>query len=259
MSAKRETVALLSDVHGNLEAFTAVLDDIHHHGVKTVINLGDVVGYGPDPEACIDLAAEHCTVNLCGNHDHAVLFQAIGFNAIARAAVDFVRARLKPDSSRSDPDRERRWRFLESLAQSYSGRDFVAMHGSPRQPVTEYILPSDPEADFLKLQAVFSAMTKPLAFVGHTHFPGVIEEGRRDFIMPQYFYNKYALGDTRAIINVGSVGQPRDRDIRSCYVIYDGAHVVYRRVEYDLEATVNKIKQSGGLHEACGLRLREGR
>ncbi len=254
-------VALISDVHGNHEALVAVMADIRNRGVETVINLGDIVGYGPNPEECIDIAQNTCDINLCGNHDYAVLHSAEGFNPVARAAVDFVRKRMQPQDNEPDADKVRRWNFLGELEPLYEDDqlDMEVMHASPRQPITEYVLPSDPEMDPFKIQEIFSAMNHRVAFVGHTHFPGVVEEGREWFLLPGQFDGRYEIGERRAIINVGSVGQPRDRDIRSCYVMFDGHTAEYCRVGYDVEATVRKIRQSGGLHEVCGLRLREGR
>ncbi len=252
-------VALISDVHGNLEAITAVLKDIRDQGIDTIINLGDTVGYGPDPEVCVDLVAEGCKHNLCGNHDYAVLHSADGFNPVARAAVDYVRAIMRVVKDHPDPDKERRWEWLGNLEPIYECDEFEAMHASPRQPITEYVLPSDPELDPFKIQDIFEAMSHPVAFVGHTHFPGIVEEGHDWFLVPQSFDQTYTVGDRRVIANVGSVGQPRDRDVRSCYVIFDGRTISYRRVAYDVESTVDKVKKSGGLHEICGLRLREGR
>lgn len=259
MATRHEPIALISDIHGNLEALRAVMDDIAAQGIATIINMGDVVGYGPNPEACIDIIAERCAINLCGNHDYAVLHDAEGFNPVAKAAVDFVRARMEPKEGEADPDKARRWAFLQDLEPIYEGEGFEAMHASPRQPITEYILPSDPEMDPYKLENIFGAMNRPLAFVGHTHFPGVIEESSDYFIMPQTFEGGYRLNGRTAIVNVGSVGQPRDRDVRSCYVAFDGERVTWRRVAYDIESTVRKVNESGGLHEICGLRLREGR
>ncbi|MCX7935072.1 MAG: metallophosphoesterase family protein [Planctomycetota bacterium] len=254
-----EPIAILSDIHGNLEAAEAVFSDIAAQGVERILNLGDTVGYGPDPEACVDLVAVRCQWNLCGNHDYAVLHEAEGFNPIARAAVDYVRNRMKPSPQCQDADTLRRWQFLENLEPIYEEDCFEAMHASPRQPITEYVLPSDPEMDPHKVREIFAAMSHRVAFIGHTHFPGIIEEDRDGFLMPQMFAQVYHLGERRALINVGSVGQPRDRDTRCCYVIFDGETVVYRRVAYDIETTVAKVRRCGGLHEVCGLRLREGR
>ena len=260
MPEAREPIAVISDVHGNLEALTAVIDDIRGQGIRTIYNLGDTVGYGPDPVACIDLVDAACAVNLCGNHDYAVLFDAEGFNPIAKKSVDYHRKLLQPAPDNDDVEVERRWRWLSALEPMMEGDGFEAMHGSPRQPITEYVLPSDPEMDPIKLGDIFSAMSQHVAFVGHTHFPGVLEENNESFLMLSSLAGKYRINDaSRAIINVGSVGQPRDRNPRSCYLVYDGESVTYRRVEYDVEKTVQKILAQPEIHPASGLRLRDGR
>ena len=255
-----EPIAIISDVHANLEALTAVIDDIRGQGVRDIYNLGDTVGYGPDPAACIDLVDAACNVNLCGNHDYAVLFDAEGFNPIAKKSVDYHRKILQPTPENDDNETERRWKWLGNLEPMHESPRFEAMHGSPRQPITEYVLPSDPEMDPLKLNDIFSAMSQSVAFVGHTHFPGVLEEHNESFLMLSTLSGRYQIHDNcRAIVNVGSVGQPRDRNPKSCYVIYDGQSVTYRRVEYDVEKTVQKILALQEIHPASGLRLRDGR
>lgn len=260
MPEPQAPVAIISDVHGNLEALTAVIEDIRGQGVGTIYNLGDTVGYGPDPAACIDLVDAACAVNLCGNHDYAVLFDAEGFNPIAKKSVDYHRKVLQPTPENEDSEAVRRWTWLSNLEPMLEGRGFESMHGSPRQPITEYVLPSDPEMDPLKITDIFSAMSQHVAFVGHTHFPGVLEENNESFLMLSTVSSRYRINPgTRAIVNVGSVGQPRDRNPRSCYVIYDGESVVYRRVEYDVEKTVQKILNQPEIHPASGLRLRDGR
>lgn len=260
MPDAREPIAIISDVHGNLEALTAVIDDIRGQGIRTVYNMGDTVGYGPDPAACIDLVDAACAVNLCGNHDYAVLFDAEGFNPIAKKSVDYHRKLLQPSLENDDHEAERRWAWLSNLEPMLEGEGFEAMHGSPRQPITEYVLPSDPEMDPLKISDIFSAMSQHIAFVGHTHFPGVLEENNESFLMLSSISNRYRIQeDVRAIVNVGSVGQPRDRNPRSCYLVYDGEYINYRRVEYDVEKTVQKILAQPDIHPASGLRLRDGR
>lgn len=253
-------IAVISDVHSNFEALMAVLADIKNAGVGAIINLGDSVGYGPDPVACVDILEKVCTVNLCGNHDYAVLHQAEGFNPIARAAVDLVRSIMQPEERCANADKLRRWHFLETLLPLFVTRDYEFMHGSPRCPVTEYVLPSDPELDPFKLEEVFLAQERPVSFVGHTHFPGVVEEGNDMFILLDELENRtYYLHGRRAVINVGSVGQPRDNDSRACYVLLEPGKVTWRRVEYDIRKTVEKVRGQPRLHEMCGTRLLSGR
>ena len=261
-------IAVLSDIHANLEAFLAVLEDMRTvTQPEIVVNLGDTIGYGPDPAPCIDLAIGACDVNLCGNHDYAVVNEAEGFNPVARAAVDYHRSLLRPFGHPSDdPDRHRRWQWLlgldpmRCLSDEEDG-DVEFMHASPRQPISEYVLPTDPELDPDKIDILFSAMSGRVAFIGHTHFPGVIEEGAGDFWMPDMLgVDGYTvIGGKRALVNVGSVGQPRDRDPRACYVIFDQGRVEYRRIEYDLAQTQRKIRDTGKIHELCASRLADGR
>lgn len=258
MSDGGEKIAVISDIHANLEALVAVLDDIRGQGVSFVVNLGDTVGYGPDPEACIDLVDEACAVNLCGNHDCAVLLTAEDFNNMARKAVDYHRSLLYPEDEQ-DTSRVRRWEWLRSLHPMHETETFEAMHASPRQPITEYVLPSDPDVDPTKVRDLIAAMSRRVAFVGHTHFPGVLEEDREGFLLPFVIGQRYDLGKKKAIVNVGSVGQPRDRDPRSCYVIFDGLSVAFRRVEYNVEKTAAKIDALPELHPTTSQRLREGR
>jgi len=258
--ALAERMAIVSDIHANLAALEAVLEDIAGLGISVVLNLGDTVGYGPDPEACIDLAGAECRANLCGNHDYAVLNAAEGFNPVAKGAIDYHRFLLAPGPDAGE-DRLRRWAWLQDRETVHTESGFEAMHASPRNPIAEYILPSDPELDPYKIHDIFQAMIRPVVFVGHTHFPGIVEDGRKTFIHPSMLAGgMYRLGEGAVIVNVGSVGQPRDRDPRSCYVIFDGETVTYRRVAYDIEVTIEKVNATeGALHPICGLRLRDGR
>ncbi len=259
--SEAKPIAIISDVHGNLEALTAVLNDIRSQDIETIINLGDCVGYGADAEACIDILQIHATINICGNHDYAVLNSAEGFNYIAKNAVDYVRSMMNPKSYTNPDDNViRRWRFLNSLIPLYELGKYEFMHGSPRQPITEYVLPSDPEMDPFKLDSIFSAMTGDYAFVGHTHFPGVIEDDNDSYLMIEDLSDlSYNLTAKKAIINVGSVGQPRDYDSRSCYAVLRRGHVEWRRVEYDIETTISKISSHPVLDDQSGMRLKLGR
>jgi predicted phosphodiesterase len=252
-------IAFLSDVHGNANAFEAVLEDIASRGIDKIVNMGDVIGYGPEPERCIDLALENCPICLKGNHEYAILNSAEGFNPVAKGAVEFVRNRLMPGEN-SPEEVKRRWNYVNNLEVSYLGENVMATHASPRHEVMEYVLPSDPEMDPLKLDEIFEMMPVDLALVGHTHYPGVIEERSENFIVTGTIDNCYKIRNgTKAIVNVGSVGQPRDRDVRACYVELNGDEVYFHRVEYNVQDTVDKIHSSGALHESLGYRLLEGR
>jgi len=248
--------ALISDIHGNYEALKAVIADIDAQGADEVYFLGDVVGYGPEPESCIDLLEKRCSVFLMGNHDYAMLNVPVGFNPIAEQAIWCLKARMEPGIY-SMPWKRRRWKFLGNLKPAHLDDDRLFVHASPREPVSEYILPTDPLHNPEKIESLF-ARVEHLAFCGHTHLPGVYTE-EPDFRKPDVLNHRFEITDAKAIINIGSVGQPRDRDQRSCYVLLHDDHVEWRRVAYDIEKTVAKINRIGCLHPRNGDRLVEGR
>ncbi len=245
-----ERVAIISDIHANLEALEAVLADIDEQGAGRVLCLGDVVGYGIDAERCIDLVQRNCSLCLCGNHDWAVLNTALGFNQMARQAIELTRRRLAPTRWPSAA-RRRRWAF-----QSCNEGEWLLVHGSPRDPVSEYIFPEDVEVDPGKMEEIFAKVERA-CFVGHTHLPGVFVEGMA-FMSPAELGNRFELGRAKAVVNVGSVGQPRDGDVRACYVHLDDGQVFYRRVQYDVRKTMEKIRASH-LDALCAERLALGR
>lgn len=236
-----ERVALISDIHANREALEAVLADIDASGIGEVLCLGDVVGYGIDAEACIDLVARRCPMCLCGNHDWAVLNSAVGFNQVARQAVDVTRQRLKPRRW-SGPATRRRWAFLQGLPETHQRGEWLLVHASPRDPITEYIFPEDVEVDPEKMEDIFRRF-EHTCFVGHTHVPGVFADDMT-FRTPTELGGRYELGHGKAVVNVGSVGQPRDGDARACYVQVTDGVVAYRRVQYDFRKTMEKIRAS---------------
>ena len=249
--------ALISDIHGNLEALEAVLKDIESQNVDEVYCLGDIVGYGPDPEACIDLVEHTCALKLMGNHDFALLTAAYGFNPIARSAIDYIRERLKPDIY-SLPRKKHRWEFIGNLEERRREGEFLFVHASPRDPISEYLIPGDAELKPEKLATLFSMMPR-CAFGGHTHLPGVFTE-EPAFYTPAAVDHTWTFEEGKNfIINIGSVGQPRDRDSRACYLLLEDFDCRWRRVEYDFTKTIRKVEQIDHLDDRCGLRLAEGR
>jgi diadenosine tetraphosphatase ApaH/serine/threonine PP2A family protein phosphatase len=247
--------AIVSDIHANLEAFTAVLAEIERRGIQQIVCLGDIVGYGPNPMECLDLVRGRCRASLMGNHDFAVFYEPFNFNSGAEQACYWTRQCFEndPDVSR----RAARWNFLGSLPVRIKTAEFVAVHASPRRPINEYIFPDDIYTNPGKFVSIFERFEK-LCFCGHTHVPGVFLEGP-DFYSPDELDYKFTLANEKAIINVGSVGQPRDADPRSCYVIYDGASVEWRRVAYDVEKTRKQILAIPQLGQHLGDRLLVGR
>lgn len=249
--------AIISDIHANLEALNVVLSDIEPQGAEEILCLGDIVGYGPDPEECIDIVRERCSVCLMGNHDHAVLFGAEGFNPAAEEAVNYHRERLMPQPESSGAKKDR-WEWLRMLPSRHERDDFLFVHGSPRNPISEYVLESDVKWGFVsKLESMF-AVVKHHCFVGHSHRPGIVTEDLR-FLRAEEIDNVYDLPEQKSIINVGSVGQPRDKDSRACYVTIEEGQVLYHRLEYDYGLTQTKIAATGRLDASCGDRLAEGR
>lgn len=251
-------IALISDIHGNLEALGAVLKDIDSRGGTDVIYcLGDIVGYGPDPEACVDLVRERCTMHLMGNHDYALLKGAVGFNPVAKGAIDYHRQRMEPGAS-SQPRKQERWQFLTGLQPRHEDGEFLFVHASPRDAINEYMLPTDVAYDPDKVNDAFAHMTH-ICFVGHTHLPGVMTSDLT-FFTPEEVNNAYTYSpDVNVIINLGSVGQPRDSDARASYLEFDENGVRFHRVEYDHELTIRKVKRNAGLDDRCGTRLALGR
>ncbi|QEG42368.1 metallophosphoesterase family protein [Roseimaritima ulvae] len=246
--------AIISDIHGNLAALEAVMEDIRDQDISNIVCLGDTVGYGPDPCACIDMAMEF-DFSILGNHDNSALFDPEGFNVAAEQAIFWTRAQIEcgpdgPEASR------RRMEFLLELPRVIREDNVLFVHGSPRGPTTEYVFPEDANHP-RKMEKLFS-LVPWLCFQGHTHVPGIFTSDMR-FTRSADVQEAFTFSSgQKAMINVGSVGQPRDQDPRSCYVIFDGQSVQFRRIEYDIERTVKAIEDEPQLDNFLGYRLREG-
>ncbi len=253
------TRALISDIHANLEALNCVLDDIRQQEIKEITCLGDIVGYGPNPGECVDIVSERCAVTILGNHDQAALFDPDGFNPVALQAIYWTRDTLEQLGSPEDSDR--RFDFLGTLPRFVRESPYLFVHGSPREPTNEYVFPED-VYNQRKMSAEFDRIEQ-YCFQGHTHIPGVFTAGG-EFIPPEECDFRYSLGESKTIINVGSVGQPRDGDPRACYAILhdedkEHRYVEFRRVEYPFEETIAKIYAIPSLGNMLGDRLRSGR
>ncbi len=245
--------AIISDLHSNMAALTVVLEDIRSKGITEILCLGDVIGYGPEPEEALDLA-QGWKLILQGNHEEALLTDANNFNVRARDAINWTRKKLDLDSD--DPEKTVRWSFLEKLVPMQTVGNVLYVHGSPRAPTTEYIVPRD-GMDKRKMTDIFSRF-EHICFVGHSHIPGVYtQEG---FSSPSELCDIYMCEPAKKVlINVGSVGQPRDGDNRASYVTFDGEAVVFRRLPYDIERTAKKIYAIPELDRFLGDRLKEGK
>jgi predicted phosphodiesterase len=246
--------ALISDIHSNLEALDAVLADIAALKVETIYCLGDIVGYGPNPRECLERVMQF-DICLLGNHDQAAQFDPRDFNAAAERAAFWTRKEIDaPIRNRDAADL--RWEYLAERPLKHKEKDFLFVHGSPRNPLNEYIFPED-VYNQRKMEAIF-ALVERYCFQGHTHNPGIFTD-RFEFYSPDEIDFAYELDGRKTLCNVGSVGQPRDRDWRACYVLLDGNNLQFRRVEYDVSTTIKKIKEIRDLDDFLGDRLRDGR
>ncbi len=256
--------AVISDIHGNAAALRSVLADIDQRKIDRIICLGDIVGYGPQPLECVDMVAERCEWSLMGNHDFGVLYEPTNFNPGAEAAAYWTRQAF--DAEPDDTKRARRYEFLGRLRvrvvdqRPEWSRQILAVHGSPRRPINEYIFPDDVMNATDKLKQIFSQIDD-LAIVGHTHVPGVFTS-EPDFYPPDEIGSngtyKFLAGE-KAVINVGSVGQPRDHDPRASYAVLYPDRVEFIRVEYPIEETAKAIKAIPELSDWLADRLYEGR
>lgn len=248
--------AIISDIHANLEALTVVIDHIQQQNVDRIICLGDILGYGPNPVECVDLVDEHCEWSLMGNHDFGALYEPTNFNLAAEQAAFWTRAQFEADGDSEQA--ARRWEFLGHLRVRVAFDDFIAVHGTPRRPINEYLFPEDAINSPVKMQQVFDRVER-YCFVGHTHVPGIFTD-EPDFYPPEDLEGVYKLNDSeKAIINPGSVGQPRDLDPRSSYAILDEDRVEFFRLDYDIDAVAEKIFRIPELSDWLGERLKEGR
>lgn len=188
--------AIISDIHGNLEALQTVLADIDRRRVDEIVCLGDILGYGPNPNECVDLVAERCSWSLMGNHDYAVIYEPTNFNAAAKQAAFWTRDQLDKAVDDDPESGNRRWDFLSRVLQPRVRHQelYVCVHGSVRKPINEYLFESDPIEDRVKMKDVFRRIEDEVAIgdatvrgrclVGHTHVPGVFvwtDEDEADF------------------------------------------------------------------------------
>lgn len=239
--------AILADIHSNLEAFESVLGDADSRGgFDKIWCLGDVVGYGPDPNECIKRLRQFEHVCIAGNHDWAAIgkMDTSDFNPVAAAAANWTAEQLTAE------DRE----YLLSLPVILCEDDFTLAHGSPREPIWEYLLSTEAAQDN------FAYFETAYCLVGHSHIPLIFELVDDKAVFIDFGETSLALEHKRMIINPGGVGQPRDGDPRASYAIYDSdaQTVSHYRVEYDVPATQKKMAERG-LPTPLILRLSVGR
>ena len=259
-SFEEQTVrtAIISDIHGNLEALETVLGDIDKRKVDQVICLGDILGYGPNPAECVDLIATRCKWSLLGNHDYGALYEPTNFNAAAEQAAYWTRAQFDAELDKSIA--AQRWEFLGGLRVRTQMNDFLCVHGTPRRPINEYLFPDDAINSPIKMKQIFDRIPKH-SMSGHTHVPGIFT-AEPDFYPPDDFDDSFDYSnEEHIIINPGSVGQPRDLDPRSSYAILDETTktVNFFRLAYDIDTVCQKIHAIPELSNWLGDRLHEGR
>jgi len=241
-------VAVVADIHANLTAFRTVRAAWGE--VDQVWCLGDVVGYGPDPNECVEELKQLDHLCVPGNHDWAALgrIDTSDFNPAARAAAEWTTSQLTPESRA----------FLEALHQPLERGAFTIVHGSPRQPIWEYLL------DTGAARENFEDFTTSYCLIGHSHVPLMFAMGPDGRVGGQQLSPEgaFPLRGARRILNPGSVGQPRDGDPRASFAILeiDGEDVSFElhRIDYDI-ADVQARMRKAGLPEPLAARLSFGR
>jgi len=230
-------IAFISDIHSNLEALKRVLERIDQLGAERIYCLGDIVGYGPFPDPCVQLVRERCNAVVKGNHDAGATGElAIGhFERYGRVAISWTREHLSPENAT----------YLKQLPLLLALEEITIAHATPHDPGSWRYVRSWPQ-----MRECFSWFATTLCFIGHTHIPIIAAE---DGSM-----NKFAARK-RHLINVGSVGQPRDGNARASFGLLDTSTWTFDivRVEYNAEVTAEAIK-SAGLPDFLGQRLFQG-
>ncbi|MBN1758667.1 MAG: metallophosphoesterase family protein [Chitinispirillaceae bacterium] len=241
--------AFISDIHANLEALEAVLEDIETQNIDDIICLGDIVGYGANPNECVDLVRKECSVVLLGNHDAAAveLLSTQHFNIHAKIAIEWTTQTLRRDTKD----------YLTELPMKAAVDPITLVHATPYEPNMWYYITSLEEAAFN-----FQFFETQICMVGHTHIPIIIvlDSQKELYVHQDMGIGLSDIDGARLLINVGSVGQPRDRNPKSCYGIFDSDNgdFSYRRVAYNIDKTQQKMKKIK-MPEFLISRLEDGR
>ncbi len=226
---------LISDIHANLEALEATLERLELLAPFQLMCLGDIVGYGADPAACINVVGDRANLMLAGNHDLAVadVIDCDDFNPIARQSVAWTQNVLTPE------DRE----LLSSLPLQYVDGEYSYTHASPVDPMAfNYVRTLEDVSD------VFATVGQQFCFVGHTHLPVLVRLDKRSGRMEVVRDTKINIDDRcRYFVNVGSIGQPRDNNPDACVVVLDEEEetLEFLRIPYDISASQEKILSEG--------------
>lgn len=238
-------LAILSDIHGNLEALEAVLADVEKRAPEGTVCLGDFVGYGASPNECVEIVRPRIEHGLIGNHDAAAIGKlSLGdFNSDAATAARWTEEALSPETRA----------YLESLPYAVKWHDVLLVHASPTEPEQwRYVLsPRDAEEEMKSFE-------EKVCFIGHSHYPGTFEHNEMGIDYTRVSEIRLQK-NRRYIVNVPSVGQPRDGDPRAGYALYDPEQefVQHIRLEYDVDGAMERIR-SAGLPPFLAERLRWG-
>lgn len=241
--------AFISDIHANLEALEAVFEDIDSQDISEVICLGDIVGYGANPNECVDLVKRQCPTTLLGNHDAAAveILSTQHFNIHAKIAIEWTTQNLRRDVKNT----------LADLPLKSTSNILTLVHATPYEPNMWYYITSLEEAAFN-----FQFFDTQVCLVGHTHIPIIIvlDDQKELYVHQDITIRLNDIPGSRLLVNVGSVGQPRDRNPKSCYGIFDTdtTEFFYRRVAYNLDKTQQKMKKIK-MPEFLISRLEDGR
>ena len=222
-------IAIISDIHANLEALNTTLKYIKDNAIDKIFCLGDIVGYGPNPNECVELIAENCEKVIMGNHDHAVLglTSVEYFNDFAKISTAWTAKKISEENKA----------YLAKLVFSFDNEQYRLVHATPSEPELWHYILSESDAFH-----EFNHFQQHVCFIGHSHFPIVFSKKgfSRERKLKLEKRNKY-------IVNVGSIGQPRDGNPMTCFCIYnpDKNTLEYIRLEYDLDKTREKIVKEG--------------
>ena len=228
--------AVISDIHGNLEALKQVLADIDRSGIDSVVCLGDNIGYGPEPEEVVNLIRKRNIPSVMGNHELAIIEPKYvdRMNPVARSSLLLTQMLISQDTLE----------YIRSLKTSLVFHESLCVHGCPPDSVTKYLF----EVSNTDLEQIFRSIKERISFVGHTHVLEVIQFDGKEITRSRLSAGLFPLQEqNQYIINAGSVGQPRDGDNRAKYLIWDttSGHIVVRFLAYDIARTASRILELG--------------
>lgn len=231
--ANPRRVGIFSDIHGNLQALHRVLEELDRLNLDMTICCGDVVGYGGNPNECVEVLRERKIPTIAGNHDYAALglIDITYFNEVAKRAILWTREQLRPDNEE----------FLRAMPMSIEAADMLFVHASPRNPESwNYVITMG------DARQSFQHFGQRVCFIGHSHTPFIVESNGAGLTCPDT-PGVELRDDCRYLVNVGSVGQPRDRNPDACFAIFDreASRIDIHRVEYDLASAQDEIRNNG--------------